>query len=32
MNFPLFHDLAFDLIYVFVAILVFVIVERALYL
>jgi biopolymer transport protein ExbB len=32
MNFPLFHDLAFDLIYVFAAILVFVIVERALYL
>lgn len=32
MNFPLFHDLAFDLIYVFVAILVFVIAERALYL
>jgi biopolymer transport protein ExbB len=32
MNFPLFHDLAFDLIYVFVAILVFVIVERTLYL
>jgi biopolymer transport protein ExbB len=32
MNFPLFHDLAFDLIYVFIAILVFVIVERALYL
>jgi biopolymer transport protein ExbB len=32
MNFPLYHDLAFDLIYAFAGILVFVIVERSLYL
>ncbi len=32
MNFPLYHALAFDFLYAFVAILVFVIVERAFYL
>ena len=32
MNFPLFHDLAFDFLYAFVVILVFVILERSFYL
>jgi biopolymer transport protein ExbB len=32
MNFPLLHDLAFDFLYVFAGILIFVILERALYL
>jgi biopolymer transport protein ExbB len=32
MNFPLYHDLAFDFLYAFAGILVFVIFERALYL
>jgi biopolymer transport protein ExbB len=32
MNFPLFHDLAFDFLYAFAGILIFVILERALYL
>lgn len=32
MNFPLYHDLAFDFLFAFVAILIFVILERAVYL
>lgn len=32
MNFPLYHDLAFDFLFAFVAILIFVIIERAFYL
>jgi biopolymer transport protein ExbB len=32
MNFPLYHDLAFDFLFAFVAILIFVIIERAVYL
>ena len=32
MNFPLFHDLAFDFLYLFAGILIFVILERTLYL
>jgi biopolymer transport protein ExbB len=32
MNYPLYHDLAFDFLFAFIAILVFVIIERAVYL
>jgi biopolymer transport protein ExbB len=32
MNYPLYHDLAFDFLFTFIAILVFVIIERAVYL
>jgi biopolymer transport protein ExbB len=32
MNYPLYHDLAFDFLFTFIAILVFVIIERTVYL
>lgn len=32
MNYPLYHDLAFDFLFAFIAILVFVIIERTVYL
>jgi len=32
MNFPLYHDIAFDFLYAFAALLVFVVIERTIYL